>query len=110
MEEDGDYDFSINPEAPLFIISVVSEMVDLPIWTLRKLDDMGVVQPARIGKKARCYSQVQIRTLHRVKYLLKEKRVNISGVKVILDMHNGDVAVIYEKEPLKQEETDEAIY
>lgn len=78
--------FSINPEAPLFIISVVSEMVDLPVWTLRKLDEMGVVQPARIGKKARCYSQTQIRTLHRVRYLIKQKRVNISGVKIILDM------------------------
>jgi MerR family transcriptional regulator/heat shock protein HspR len=91
------YYFSINPEAPLFVISVVSEMVDLPVWTLRKLDEMGVVKPARIGKKARCYSQTQIRTLHRVRYLLKQKRVNISGVKIILDMQNGDVSVVYDQ-------------
>jgi MerR family transcriptional regulator, heat shock protein HspR len=97
-DQDYSYDFSINPEAPLFVISIVSEMVDLPVWTLRKLDDMGVVQPARIGKKARCYSKIQIKTLHRIKYLLKEKRVNISGIKVILDMEHGDIAVVYQKQ------------
>lgn len=99
---ENNYQFSINPEAPLFVISVVSEMVDLPVWTLRKLDDMGVVQPARIGKKSRCYSQVQICTLHRVKYLLKEKRVNISGIKMILDIQNESIGFVY-KEPKEED-------
>ena len=79
------YDFSINPSAPLFVIGVVSEMVHLPIWTLRKLDDMGVVTPARMGK-ARCYSQVQIRRLYQVRYLLIEKGIHISGIKVVLEL------------------------
>ena len=81
-----EFTVEINPEAPLFIISVVSGMVHIPIWTLRKLDEMGVVQPQRIGKKTRCYSKVQIQQLSYIHYLMEEKNVNISGIKVILEI------------------------
>lgn len=80
------FEFDINPHAPLFVIGVVSELVDLPIWTLRKLDELGVVQPKRIGSRTRCYSQVQIIKLNHIRYLIKEKGVNIKGVKVIIEM------------------------
>jgi len=81
-----EFDIAINPEEPLFVIGVVSKKLGIPIWTLRKLDEMGVVSPQRIGKKTRCYSQVQITQLNYVSYLMEEKHVNISGVKVILEM------------------------
>ena len=80
------FDIEIEPEDPLFVISVVSRMVDIPVWTLRKLDDMGVVKPKRIGKKTRCYSKVQIKQLSYVHYLMEDKNVNISGIKVIIEM------------------------
>ena len=85
----SDFKVEINPEAPLFIISVVSGMVRIPIWTLRKLDEMGVVQPQRIGKKTRCYSKMQIQQLSYIHYLMEEKNVNISGIKVILEIKEG---------------------
>jgi MerR family transcriptional regulator/heat shock protein HspR len=80
------FDVTIDPEAPLFIIGVTSSVVGMPIWTLRKLDTMGVVCPKRVGVRTRCYSQHQIKTLTYVKYLIEEKSVNISGVKVILEL------------------------
>jgi len=80
------FEFTINPQKPLFIIGVASEMVGLPLWTLRKLDEMGVVSPDRVGVRTRCYSQIQIKKLTYVKYLMEEKHVNISGVKVILEL------------------------
>ena len=80
------FNVDINPEAPLFVISVVSEMVNIPIWTLRKLDEMDIVKPKRIGKKTRCYSKIQVKQLSYVHYLMDEKNVNISGIKIILDM------------------------
>ncbi len=82
----NDFDVPIDPQAPLFVIGVASDMVGVPIWTLRKLDEMGVVSPQRVGVRTRCYSQVQIRRLTYVRYLMEERRVNISGVKVILEM------------------------
>ena len=80
------FDVKIDPRAPLFVISVVSEMVSIPIWTLRKLDEMGVVQPKRIGKKTRCYSHQQVQQLTYVHYLMEKKSVNIHGIKIILEM------------------------
>ena len=80
------FDKAIDPEAPLFIIGVASDMVGMPIWTLRKLDELGVVEPKRINKKIRCYSHNQIKKLSYVHYLMEEKQVNISGIKIILEM------------------------
>ena len=80
-----DFEININPEEPLFVISVVSDMVDIPIWTLRKLDQMDIVCPQRRGKKTRCYSKKQMDTLIYIRYLMVEKNVNISGIKVILE-------------------------
>lgn len=80
------FDVEIDPQEPVYVISVVSTLVDIPVWTLRKLDQMGVVQPKRIGKKTRCYSKVQIKQLSYVHYLMESKHVNISGIKIILEM------------------------
>ena len=90
------FDIEINPDDPLFVISIVSELVDIPIWTLRKLDEMGVVEAERLGKKARCYSKKQLQTLKYIHYLMEEKGVNMSGIKVILEMREGG-----EEEPEK---------
>lgn len=81
---------SIDPEEPLFIIGVVTEMTHIPIWTLRKLDDMGIVQPERKGKRTRCYSQKQIETLSYIRYLMEDKGVNISGIRIILEMKSPE--------------------
>ena len=81
-----DFEVTINPQKPVFIIGVASEMVGIPLWTLRKLDEMGVVKPERVGVRTRCYSHVQIKQLSYVRYLMEERKVNISGVKVILEM------------------------
>ena len=80
------FSVQIDPETPVYFISVVSTIVHIPIWTLRKLDDMDVVKPGRIGKKTRCYSQRQMELLQYVHYLMEEKNVNISGIKVILQI------------------------
>jgi len=84
-----DFDIEIDPEEPLFIISVASDMSGLPIWTLRKLDCLGVVEADRRGKKIRCYSKKQITKLKYIRYLMEEKNVNISGIKIILEMEES---------------------
>ena len=85
-----DFVIEIKPHQSLFIISVVSDMVNLPIWTLRRLDQMDVVKPKRIGKKARCYSMDQIKKLSYISYLMQEKGVSISSVKVFIELHYSD--------------------
>lgn len=86
------FDFNIDPDDHLFVIGVVCEMVNIPIWTLRKLDEMGVVQPKRLGKKTRRYSKEQIKQLKCINYLMTVKKVNISGVKHFMEIYIGKVA------------------
>ena len=78
------FDIQISPDEPVYVISVVSKLVDLPVWTLRQLDKAGVVCPKRIGKKSRLYSLKDMKRLEYVHYLMDEKRVNIHGIKIIL--------------------------
>jgi len=78
------FDIYISPDEPVYVISVVSKLVDLPIWTLRQLDKAGIVRPKRIGKKSRLYSLKDVKRLEYVHYLMQEKRVNIHGIKIIL--------------------------
>jgi len=75
----------IPAEEPVYVISVVCKLVNIPIWTLRQLDKAGVVKPKRIGKKSRLYSLKDLKRLEYVHYLMEEKRVNIHGIKIILE-------------------------
>jgi len=43
-------------DAPLYVISVAAKLVRLPAWTLRVLDEQGIVVPKRTGKNRRLYS------------------------------------------------------
>lgn len=76
----------IDPGEPVYVIGVVSQLVRIPIWTLRVLDREGVVKPKRRVGRARLYSLKDMRLLVRIRPLLIERRVNIEGVRVILRM------------------------
>ncbi|MDD4953857.1 MAG: MerR family transcriptional regulator [Candidatus Omnitrophica bacterium] len=84
------FDIHISPDEPVYVISVVSKLVDLPAWTLRQLDKAGVVCPKRLGKKSRLYSLKDIKRLEYVHYLLEDKGVNIRGIKIILETEKED--------------------
>ncbi|MBM3249456.1 MAG: MerR family transcriptional regulator [Candidatus Omnitrophica bacterium] len=83
------FDLQISADEPVYVISVVSKLLDMPVWTLRQLDKAGIVRPKRIGKKSRLYSMKDIRRLEYVHYLMIEKHVNIHGIKIILLKEEG---------------------
>ncbi len=80
-------EFAIGPHEPVYVIGVVSELVGIPIWTLRVLDREGIVKPKRRAGRARLYSLRDMRQLRQIRYLLIEQRINIQGVRVILRMN-----------------------
>jgi MerR family transcriptional regulator/heat shock protein HspR len=84
------FDIQISPDEPVYVISVVSKLVDLPVWTLRQLDKVGVVRPKRIGKKSRLYSLRDIKRLEYVHYLMEEKHINLHGIKMILEIETKE--------------------
>ena len=86
----GTFDIHISPDEPVYVISVVSKLVGLPVWTLRQLDKGGVVCPKRIGKKSRLYSLKDVKRLEYVHYLMEEKGVNVRGIKMIIEMESKE--------------------
>ena len=84
------FDIQISPDEPVYVISVTSRLVDLPVWTLRQLDKAGIVCPKRIGKKSRLYCLKDIKRLEYVHYLMEEKQVNIRGIKIILEIEHQE--------------------
>ncbi len=82
------FDIYISPDEPVYVISVVSKLVDMPVWTLRQLDKAGIVSPKRIGKKSRLYSLKDVKRLEYIHYLMEDKHVNIHGIKIILRLES----------------------
>lgn len=86
----GIFDVYISPDEPVYVISVVSKLVGLPVWTLRQIEKAGIISPKRIGKKSRLYSLKDIKKLEYVHYLMEEKHVNIRGIKIILEIESKE--------------------
>lgn len=68
---------------PLFMISVVSRMLDVHPQTLRLYEREGLVTPHRT-KRSRLYSQEDVERLEMILRLTRELGVNRAGVDVIL--------------------------
>lgn len=75
-------------DKPLFMISVVAEMLDIHPQTLRLYEREGLVIPQRTGGNTRLYSQEDIDKLRRILRLTRELGVNLAGVEVILSMRD----------------------
>lgn len=76
----------IDPDKPLFPISTVAEILGCPQKVLRLYDKSGLVQPARSEGQRRLYSQRDVEKLELIHYMTHIRRVNIPGVKVILEL------------------------
>jgi MerR family transcriptional regulator/heat shock protein HspR len=71
-------------DEPVYVISVAAKLVGLPAWTLRVLDEQGIVSPKRTEKNRRLYSDRDIMRLARVRTLTEVEGVNMNGVRLIL--------------------------
>lgn len=73
--------------SPVYMISVVSRILEVHPQTLRMYEREGFVQPHRVNKQ-RLYSDEDIEKLNLVIKLTKELGVNKAGVDIILRMKN----------------------
>lgn len=72
---------------PLYMISVVSRMLEVHPQTIRMYEKEGFVCPKRMNKQ-RLYSEEDIERLNLVIKLTKELGVNKAGVDIILRMRS----------------------
>ncbi|HSB32009.1 MAG TPA: MerR family transcriptional regulator [Candidatus Sulfobium mesophilum] len=70
---------------PLYLISVVSEMLRVHPQTLRLYEKEGLITPRRTGRQ-RLYSENDVERLNFILQLTRELGVNKAGVDIILRM------------------------
>jgi MerR family transcriptional regulator/heat shock protein HspR len=69
---------------PVYVISVVSRMLQMHPQTLRKYERAGLVQPSRTEGMLRLYSDDDVRRLRLIKRLVEDFGLNLAGVELIL--------------------------
>lgn len=107
----------LNPEKPMFPISVVADLLKVHQRTLRIYDDENILVPDRSPKNRRLYSFNDIERGKFVQYLTRELGINLAGIKIIFHLlkqlnvqpssyleHIGEVAKELNISPEIQEE------
>jgi MerR family transcriptional regulator, heat shock protein HspR len=76
----------VDPDSPIFVISVAAELSGLHAQTLRSYDRLGLVSPGRSTGGGRRYSARDIALLREVQRLSQEEGVNLAGIKRIIEL------------------------
>jgi MerR family transcriptional regulator/heat shock protein HspR len=86
MPDDVTVDFTVDPDAPIFVISVAAQLAGMHPQTLRQYDRLGLVSPGRAAGRGRRYSARDVASLREVQRLSQEEGVNLAGIKRILEL------------------------
>ena len=89
-------------DEPVFLISVVSKMLNIHPQTLRQYEREGLIKPSRTEGKMRLYSQRDIDRLKLILSLVRDLGVNLAGVEIILQLKEEIERLQEENERLKQ--------
>ena len=73
-------------DQPLYIISVVSRVLQMHPQTLRKYERAGLVRPSRTVGMLRLYSDDDLVRLRLIKRLVDDVGVNVAGLSVVLNL------------------------
>jgi MerR family transcriptional regulator/heat shock protein HspR len=76
----------MSDDTPVYVISVAAELSGMHPQTLRAYDRLGLVSPGRSSGRGRRYSLRDILVLRQVQRLSQEDGVNLSGIKLILEL------------------------
>ena len=71
---------------PLYLISVVADMLKIHPQTLRLHERRGLIRPSRTLGRTRLYSAEDVEEIQRVLRLTRDLGVNLAGVEIILKM------------------------
>jgi MerR family transcriptional regulator, heat shock protein HspR len=79
-------EYTLDPDAPMFVISVAAQLAGMHPQTLRQYDRLGLVSPGRAAGRGRRYSARDVASLREVQRLSQEEGVNLAGIKRILEL------------------------
>jgi MerR family transcriptional regulator/heat shock protein HspR len=91
-------------DEPVYLISVVSKILNIHPQTLRQYEREGLIKPNRTEGKMRLYSQRDIDRLKLILSLVRELGVNLAGVEIILQLKEEIEELQQEVENLKKQQ------
>ncbi|MBI4743877.1 MAG: helix-turn-helix transcriptional regulator [Actinobacteria bacterium] len=71
---------------PVYIISIAAKLAKVHPQTLRIYERKGLLAPSRTRKKRRMYSDEDIECLGYIQELTQKEKVNLAGVKIIMEL------------------------
>jgi MerR family transcriptional regulator/heat shock protein HspR len=77
--------FSVDADAPVYVISVAAQLTGLHPQTLRQYDRLGLVCPLRVGGRNRLYSARDIEQLRQIARLSAEG-LSLAGIQRVLHL------------------------
>ncbi len=77
----------IDPEQPIYVISIAAELTGVHPQTLRVYERKGLVAPKRTSGNSRRYSEHDINLLRRIQELTNEG-INLAGVMRVLELEH----------------------
>ena len=92
-------------DEPVYLISVVSSMLDIHPQTLRQYEKEGLIEPSRTQGRMRLYSQRDIDKIKFVLQLTRKMGINLAGVDVILKLKEQMDIMSSEIKELREELT-----
>ena len=90
-------------DEPVYLISVVANMLDIHPQTLRQYEKEGLIEPSRTQGRMRLYSQRDIDKIKFVLQLTRKMGINLAGVDVILKLKEQLDVMSVEIKDLREE-------
>jgi len=90
-------------DEPVYLISVVANILDIHPQTLRQYEKEGLISPSRTQGRMRLYSQRDIDKIKFVLQLTRKMGINLAGVDVILKLKEQMDAMNQEIKDLREE-------
>ena len=91
-------------DEPVYLISVVSKILNIHPQTLRQYEREGLIKPSRTEGKMRLYSQRDIDRLKLILSLVRDLGVNLAGVEIILQLKEEIEELQREIETLRKQQ------
>lgn len=76
----------VDPDAPIFTISVAANLAGMHPQTLRQYDRLGLVVPKRTRGRGRRYAPRDVARLRLVQHLSQDEGINLNGIRRILEL------------------------
>jgi len=90
-------------DEPVYLISIVSSMLNIHPQTLRQYERDGLIKPSRTQGRMRLYSQRDIDRMKMILRLTRDLGVNIASIDIILRLKGQMEQMELEIETLKNE-------